>query len=455
MKSPSLDRILNFADPGTYEPWQPKKGAGYHLGSIEVGGRPAYVLATDTDNPVSGSPYEGIEREAAFLDHVAANPAPLVQMLDIPAHMKTLKGKTPIPRDAMRLLAGQHGIGGTYAALARLEGLVPRVTAIFSTIGAALSFPAALCDALVMTEDSALCIGRPDAVTHMTGQKTDFHRLGGAKVHTSMTGIAHAMVKTEAGALTWMRQWLSYWPTQSGEQSPAGKPVPPSEDITQIGPALSGNGLNASFDMHILVKAVADGGSWLEMGADHASECITGLCRIGGTPIAIVASNSATRGGVLFPETCRKMTRFIRLCGRFQMPIAFLADTPGFMIGEQVEHDGIVQAAADLYTAIARTPSPKVCVVARKAYSAGLFAMAGAGFDARFWAMPGASISVFGPEAISRFCEDREMPDTIRTAAQEMLAGALDPQLFQQEGLIDEVVAWEDLRKRLGDFASE
>lgn len=454
MKGPSLDRILNLADPGTYEPWQPKKGAGYHLGSIEVGGRPAYVLATDTDTPVNGSPYDGIERETAFLEHIAVNPAPLVQMLDIPAHMKTLKGKTPIPRDAMRLLAGKHGIGGTYAALARLEGLVPRVTAIFSTIGAALSFPSALCDALVMTEDAALCIGRPDAVTHMTGQKTDFHKLGGAKVHASTTGIAHAMVKTEAGALTWMRQWLSYWPTQSEGLAPAQKPVQPSRDIADVGPALTGKGLNVAFDMHSLVKALADGGSWLEMGPDHASECITGLCRIGGRPLAVVASNSSVRGGVLFPETCRKMTRFIRLCGRFRMPVVFLADTPGFMIGEQVEHDGIVQAAADLYTAIARSLSPKVCVVARKAYSAGLYAMAGAGFDAQFWAMPEASISVFGPEAISRFCEDRDMPDPVRTAAQEMLAGALDPQLFGQEGLIDQVVDWEDLRDRLGEFAA-
>ena len=453
MNSLSLDRILRLADPGTYIPWNPLEGAGYHLGSIQVAGRPAYVLATDTDQPVKVPPLEGIARQAAFLEYIARNPAPLVQILDIPAHMKTLKGKTPIPRDAMHLLADKHGIGGTYCALARLQGIVPRITAVLGTIGAALSFPAALCDALVMTEESALCIGRPDAVNHMTGQKTDFQRLGGARIQTTVTGTAHALTKTDAGALTWVRQWLSYWPDHSGEAPPLAQPRNPSEDISAAGKALGQNGLNSAYDMHLIVKGIADGGSWLEMGADHASECLTGLCRVNGASLAVVASNSAVRGGVLFPETCRKMTRFINLCGRFRLPVAFLADTPGFMIGEDVEHQGIVQTAADLYAAIAQSPSPKVCIVARKAYSAGLYAMAGAGFDAGFWAMPGSSISVFGPEALSRFSHDRDMPEPARNAAKEMLSGALDPQVFLDKGLIQEVIAWEDLRHRLSSFA--
>lgn len=454
MNTPSLNRILHLADPGTYEPWRPVNGAGYNLGTISIGGRPVYVLATDTDNPVKASPYEGIKRQAAFLQHIADDPAPLVQLLDIPAHMKTLKGKTPIPRDAMRLLAGDQGIGGTYASLARLEGVVPRVTAIFDTIGAALSFPSALGDALIMTEDAALCIGRPDAVTHMTGQQTDFQRLGGATIHAATTGIAHATAKTEAGALTWMRQWLAYWPDRAGQPFPEAKPMQPANDLAALGPGLTECGLNAPLAMHTVIKGVADGGSWLEMGAEHAGECITGLCRVQGRPLAVVASDSTVRGGVLFPETCRKMTRFIRLCGQFAMPVAFLADTPGFMIGEQVEHHGIVQAAADLYAAIATSPSPKVCAVVRKAYSAGLYAMAGAGFGAKFWALPGASISVFGPEAIARFSDDRDMPEPARNAAREMLAGALDPQRFLDEELIDAVVSWEDLRPCLAGFAA-
>jgi len=452
MKAPSLQRILHLADSSVYTPWRPMNNAGFHLGDIKVDGRTAHVLATDTDHPVKGSPYAGIERVVAFLEYVADNPAPLIQLLDVPAAMQSLKGKTPIPQDAMRLLTGQHGMGAMYAGLARLEGRVPRVTGIFGTLGAALSFPSALSDALVMTENAALCLGRPDAVTKMIGQQTSFEKLGGARLHTAVTGIAQARTLTEDGALTWIRQWLSYWPKQAGSSLPSSKPLTSSADLATLGPALTGNGLNVPFEMRPLVKALVDNGTWLEMGAEHARECLTGLCRIQGRPLAVVASNSAVRGGILFPETCRKMSRFIRLCGWFRMPVAFLADTPGFMIGEEVEHQAIVQAAADLYTVIACCPSPKVCVVIRKAYSAGLYAMGGAGFNARFWAMPGASISVFGPEALSRFSKDRDMPEPVMQATRDMLAGALDPGKYLDEQLIDAIVPWEDLRTRLAEL---
>lgn len=450
----SLQRILKLADPGTYEPWNQVEGAGYHLGTIQVRGRPVHVVATITDEPLRITPTESVARQVDFLRSISLRPSPLVQLLDIPIQMKDLKGKTPIPKDAMRLLADSRGMGGIYAALARLEGVVPRACAVFGTIGAALSFPAALSDALIMLEDAGLCIGRPDAVAHMTGHSTDFQRLGGGPVQTRITGTAHALAKTEAGALTWIRQWLAYWPDHAGATPPLGKPAPPAKDAAIVGAALRDCGLNATIDQRELVMALADRGSWLEMGAEYAGECMTGLCRVKGRPLALLVSNAAVRGGVLFPETCRKMTRFIKLCGQFRLPVAFLADTPGFMIGEEVEHHGIVQAAADLYAAIARSPSPKVCVVVRKAYSAGLYAMAGGAFDAAFWAMEGASISVFGPEALNRFTKNRDMPEPARNAAQEMLAGALDPTIFLEKGLIDEVVSWSALLDKLADFAA-
>lgn len=449
----TLNRIHQLADPGSFVPYKNDEGAGFHLGRITVGDRPAYIVAMDVDKPMQISPFESITRKVEFIESIHNDPAPLVLMLDTPAHMKELKGKTPIPPDAIHLLADSRGVGRTYAALARLEGVVPRISILFGPVAAALSFPATLTDATVMTEQAALCIGRPDAVSLMTGQPTSFEALGGAEMHYRQSGMAHALCKTDAGALTWARQWLGYWPDHTQGPLHHSPPTSPAGNINEIGPAIEDTGLNTPISMADVLTSVADSGSWLEMGAGHAGEVMTGFCRIKGAPIAVVANNSMLRGGILHPETCRKMARFITTCGRFKLPVAFLADTPGFMVGEAVEHEGNVQAASDLYTAIATSPSPKVCVVVRKAYSAGLYAMAGASFDAEFWAMPNASISVFGPEALKRFSEDRDMPPPSRKAAESMLAGSQNPSILQEQGLIDQIVQWKDLRGQLSRFA--
>lgn len=449
----TLERLHKLADPGSFEPFDGQEAAAYLLGSLALDGRRAYILASDVDQPPRIPLFQAISRQTAFLEHVLAHPAPLVQILDVPAHHRDLRGKTPIPPDAMHLLADSKGVGRTYALLARLEGLVPRVSLLFGPIGAALSFPAALCDALVMLEDSALCIGRPDAVALMTGQTTSFERLGGARMQATVTGTAHRLARSEDGALAWARQWLGYLPDRAGAPLPEHSPVPPRGRMEAVA-AVAGAGLNTPFPMREMLEALADGGSWLELGELHAGECLTGFCRLGGRPVAVLASNSQERGGILFPETCRKMARFIRFCGWFDLPTLFLADTPGFMVGEEVERQGNVQAAAELYTAIAQSPAPKACLVVRKAYSAGLYAMAGPGFDAEFWAAPGASISVFGPEALRRFGQDREMPPAAREASATMLEGALHPELLAQQGLLDQVVPWERLREQLMEFAT-
>lgn len=455
MEHRSLDRIRRLADPGSWVPWHPVEGAGYHLGRAMVSGRPVWLFVADVDRPMQVSPMAGMSRQVRFIQSILSDPAPLVLVLDIPAHLKQMQGKTPIPTDAMHLLADAYGMGGLYASLGRLAWVVPRVALVFGTIGAAFSFPACLCDATVMLSDAAMCIGRPDAVGHMIGQQTSFNELGGPAVHFTKTGMAHAVTQTEAGALTWARRWLGYWPARAGDCLPCIDAQPPDGDIMAVGERISACRLNQSYDMRALIRAVMDRGSLLEMGGEYGGECMTILCRINGRPTGLLASDPQVRGGILFPATCRKMTRFVRLCDRFGLPLVFLADTPGFMIGKQVEHDGAVQAGADLYTAIAQCRSAKVCVVVGKAYSAGLFAMAGGGgFGARFWALPTASVSVFGPEALERFSHDRQMSPSAREALESMLAGALDVSCYEQQHLVERVLDWSALRPSLVDLTA-
>ena len=162
--------------------------------------------------------------------------------------------------------------------------------------------------------------------------------------------------------------------------------------------------LNLPFDVRKAINAVVDGGEFLDLGRRFAGEAVTGFARIDGRAAGIVANNSAVRGGLIFPETCRKMIRFITLCDAFNIPLVFLADAPGFMIGKAVEKSGIVSSGAALFSAIAKSGVPRLCIVLRRAYTAGLYAMSGSGFEPRaIYALPGASISVYGPEAVDRF----------------------------------------------------
>lgn len=454
MTNRTLERIRLLTDPGSFEPFKPLSGAGFHLGSGTMDGRPLYVLAADVDASMTVNALDAFARVSEFLSHILTNPAPLVQVLDVQTDLRADSGKTFIPPGGLELLAHDQGMGRVFSGLGRLEGVVPRLAIVLGPAAASRSFPAALADATVMLESASLCLGRPDAVRRMVGQSVDFHTLGGPAVQADGTGTVHKVVATERGAFAWARHWLSLMPTKAGDQPLEKAPRPPREDVEGIGARFEAD-LNAPVDIHGLLDAVFDGGSWIEMGETHAAETVTGLARIDGRSVGIVANNSNVMGGILHPASCRKMARFIRMCGWFGLPLVFLADTPGYMVGEDVERDGNVQAAADLYAAIARCPSPRVCVVVRKAYSAGLYAMAGPGFDSTFWVTPKASVSIFGPEALRRFRDGQQGSAFGVEAMDEMLRAALDPAILQEKELVDDIVQWNELRKRLATFAGQ
>lgn len=456
MANLTLERIRYLADPGSFELFQPLPNAGFTLGRITVDDRPVHVLAADIDTPLAIPAIEAFSRVSAFIEQIRSSPAPLVSLLDVQANFRSDSGKTLIPPGGLELLAHDRGMGRIYSGLARLEGVAPRIAVILGPTGASRSFPAALCDATVMLKSAALCLGRPDAVQRMIGQPTTFAKLGGPLVQADASGTVHKVMESERGALAWAREWLSHMPTRAGETPSAYPSHSPRGDIAAVGNVFERD-LNAAVDMHILIDALVDGGSWLEMGERHAAECMTGLARIDGCSVGIVANNAAVRGGILYPETCRKMTRFIHFCGKFELPLVFLADTPGFMVGEDVERRGIVQAASDLYTAIALCPSARVCIVVRKAYSAGLYAMAGPGFDSTFWVTPKASVSIFGPEALRRF-QDGQMETGAYCGADamdEMLQTAMDPSILADKELVDGILQWSELRERLSGFVRQ
>jgi len=216
-------------------------------------------------------------------------------------------------------------------------------------------------------------------------------------MHCTVSGCGHYLAASEADALTAVRRYLSYLPSNWRER-PAAAPAVEPEDIDLA--ALVPGSERQVFDMRRYVRGLVDGGSFFEIHQLWAKELTIGFARLDGQVIGVVANNPLFKGGVLFVDSADKATRFIQLCDAFNVPLLFLADVPGFMVGTAVERQGIIRHGAKMISAVSEATVPKICVVVRKAYGAGLYAMAGPGFepDATI-ALPTAKIAVMGADA--------------------------------------------------------
>ena len=448
------ERLATLLDPGSFQAVATEGPSLFVTGTGHVEGRPVLVYAVCYEPGPPCDVFENIGQAIAIFEKAGEARLPLVLLLDAPGHGHAVGGMTPVPADWARLLAHDRGVGRMYSSLARLAGEVPRVSALLGRTGASTTFPVSLCDISAMVEDSGVCIGRPDAVRAMIGETVDFDTLGGARMHCTVSGMGDALLETDREAMLWVRRLLTYLPLHRGAPLPAFAPVPAAcaagslEEMVPSDP-------DRTFDIHPLLDIVVDEGSLLELKALFAREVVTALARVEGRILGLVASNSRVRGAIFFPETCLKVRQFISLCDAFGIPLVFLADTPGFMVGTAVERAGIIRAGAELFTAIARSQVPKLCIVVRKAHTAGLYAMAGPGFDpVEFLALPGASVTTYGRRALERFTAGHHPGDSTCRAAQDMLAACGEPSILRERGLIDDVVGIGNLRARIADFVA-
>jgi len=193
------------------------------------------------------------------------------------------------------------------------------------------------------------------------------------------------------------RIWLSYFPTSWRDAPPVAPTAKPQTSLTaSMVPSSPAEG----YDIHRVIEALVDADSFFEAKPLWAPELVIGLARLDGYPVGVVANNPAVKGGVLFVDSADKAARFIWCCDAFNLPLIFLCDVPGFMIGSQVERQGIIRHGAKMVTAVSEATVPKVSVIIRKAYGAGLYAMAGPAFEPDSCiALPSAQIAVMGPEA--------------------------------------------------------
>ncbi|MFG1607143.1 acyl-CoA carboxylase subunit beta [Actinoplanes sp. NPDC049265] len=420
---------------------------GVITGNATIDGRPVCVMANDSTVKAGSWGARTVEKIIRIIERAYANGVPMVYLVDSAGARIT---------DQVDLFPGRRGAGKIFHNQVRASGSIPQVCALFGPSAAGGAYIPAFCDVVAMVEGNAsMYLGSDRMVEMVTGEKTTLEAMGGARVHCTESGVGHFLCKTEQDALDVVRRYLSYLPTNFQEKPPSEEGAEPANvDLEALVPASE----RQAFDMRRYVKGIVDEGSFFEIQALWAKELTIGFARLGGEVIGVVGNNSMFKGGVLFVDSADKASRFVQLCDAFNVPLLFLSDVPGFMVGTAVEKQGIIRHGAKMITAISEATVPKICVVVRKAYGAGLYAMAGPGFepDATI-ALPTAKIAVMGADAavnavyankIAAIEDETERAEFVATKRAEYERD-IDIMRLASELVIDAIVPPADLRAEL------
>jgi acetyl-CoA carboxylase carboxyltransferase component len=355
------------------------------------------------------------------------------------------------------MFPGRRHAGRIFFNQVRLSGVVPQVCVLFGPSAAGGAYMPAFCDVVIMREGNAsMYLGSPRMAEVVIGERVTLEEMGGARMHTSKSGCGHALVSSDEEGIDFAKRYLSYFPSSYVDEPATAPPSEPSshESIRDVIPEDE----NKPFDIHDLLDALLDADSFLEIHERWAKEVVVGYGRLNGQVVGIVANQPKVKGGVLFVDSSDKCARFIWTCNAFNIPLLFLADVPGFMIGTQVERDGIIRHGAKMISAVSESTVPKISVIVRKAYGAGLYAMAGPAFDPDVClALPTASIAVMGATAAINAVYFNQLQAIDDEAEREARAEQLRQEYAQDidilhlasELAIDAVIQPEDLRSEL------
>jgi acetyl-CoA carboxylase carboxyltransferase component len=454
-KLPVRERLKRLLDPG----WQVEDGLLAHAeeegfaadGVVTVVGqiaeRTVCVMANDPTVKAGSWGARTVEKIVRIQETAERLRVPMLYLVDSAGARIT---------DQVQMFPGRRHAGRIFYNEVQLSGVVPQICLLFGPSAAGGAYIPAFCDVVVMVEGNAsMYLGSPRMAEMVIGEKVTLEEMGGARMHCSVSGCGDVLVQDEEQAIAFAKAYLAYFPQNWQERPPAGTPRPPAgtADLATLVPQEEGR----AFDMQQLIDSLVDGSSFVELKALFAGEIITGLARIDGRPVGIIANQPKVRGGILFVDSADKAARFISLCDAFNLPLLFLADVPGFMIGTKVERAGIIRHGAKMIAAVAAATVPKVSVIVRKAYGAGLYAMCGPAYEPdACLALPTAMIAVMGPSAAVNavyFNKIAEQPESERAAyvqrLQEEYKQDIDLYRLASDLVIDAVVPPLELRTEL------
>ena len=455
-KLPVRERVSRLLDPGSFVEeallanWdQEGLGAdGVLTGLGLIDGRRVALMANDPTVKAGSWGPKTVEKILRIQERALKLQIPLIYMVDSAGARIT---------DQVQMFPGRRGAGRIFHNEVRLSGQVPQVCLLFGPSAAGGAYIPAFCDVVIMRDGNAsMYLGSPRMAEMVIGEKVSLDEMGGARMHTGVSGCGHFLVKSDEEAIELAQRYLSFMPGNWRDEPPAAAPAAPASEvpIAEIIPADE----NRPFDMRELLDSLLDAASFLAVHERWAKELIVGYGRLAGRAIGIVANQPKYTGGVLFVDSADKAARFIQTCNAFNLPLLFLADVPGFMIGTAVERQGIIRHGAKMVSAVSEATVPKISVVVRKAYGAGLYAMAGPAFEPDCCiALPSASIAVMGPQAavnavfynqIQAISDEAERERFVAEKREEY-AEDIDILHLSSEMVVDAVVEPGDLREDL------
>jgi len=391
------DRLAQLLDPGSMvedgllarvsDPGLPADAVVTVTG--KVGGRPVAVMANDMTVKAGAWGRLTIQKIQRIQEVARDAGLPMLYLVDSAGARLD---------EQFDIFVARHHAGRIFHNQIQLSGVVPQVCVLLGPSPAGAAYMPAFCDLVIMVDGRASAfLGSPRMSEMATGEKVTMEDMGGARMHCSVSGLGDVLAATDEEALALVARYLEYMPRTWAEAPPTAPAREPAagRPIDELIPPEQ----NRVFDMYRVIDRLVDEGTFFEIKRLFAPELITGLARLDGRVVGIVANQPKVKGGVLFGDSSDKGARFVWLCNAFSIPLLFLADVPGFMIGSQVERQGIIRHGAKMLFAVAEATVPKISVIVRKAYGAGYMAMSGASFlpDACI-ALPTAKLAIMAPE---------------------------------------------------------
>ena len=380
-----------------------------------------------------------------IMDLAAQNGAPIIGLID---------------SGGARIQGGVHSLKG-YAEIFRrnslYSGVVPQISLILGPCAGGAAYSPALTDFIVMVEkQSYMFITGPNVIKEITGEEIDFESLGGAQVHMSISGVASLSAKTELESLSLCRTLLGYLPSNNMENPPC---IAPSDDPFRIDKVLNTiipEDAKKPYSMHEVIRRVVDLNSFFEIQPTFATHAVVGFARFNGCPVGIVAQEPSALAGIIDIDASDKITRFVRFCDAFNIPLVTFVDSPGFLPGVIQEHKGIIRHGAKILFAYSEASVPKISIVTRRAFGGAYIVMSSKylGTDINY-AWPTAEIAVMGAEGAVNIIHRKDINNLDDPKAErERLIGEyeenyLNPYTAAKAGIIDEVILPSETRVKI------
>jgi acetyl-CoA carboxylase carboxyltransferase component len=445
------DSELQFED-GTFAEYDADDtlpADGLLTGAATFEGRDLHFMANDFTVKAGSMAEKGVEKFLRMQQRALKTGRPVLYLMD------SSGGRID---QQSGFFANREGIGKYYYNHSMLSGRVPQICVLYGPCIAGAAYTPVFADFTIMVRGmSAMAIASPRMVKMVTGEDIDLQELGGAEIHAKHSSSADLIAEDEEHARQLVSQLVTYLPDNSDEQPPRSDPKPPKYDPKGIDEVVPEDP-NRAYDIRDVTDRVVDRNSLFELQPDYGSEIVTAFARIDGRPVGIVANQPDQRAGAIFPDAAEKAAQFIWKCDAYNIPLLYLADTPGFMAGSQVEKEGILEQGKKMIYATSSATVPKQCVVVRKAYGAGIYAMSGPAYDPESTiALPSGEIAIMGPEAAINAVyankldaiDDPEERAQREAELREEFREEIDVRKMASDVVIDEVVPPSDLRNQL------